>query len=131
MDLKNQRNVKRIIDAVRKDPDVMALLLFGSVARGESSVVSDIDLCLVLVPGARSVLDLSQKKLEFASNFSAHISIFQQMPVYVRQRVLREGKVLFCKDTDALYEVAFVTIREAADFDPIYQGYLKEVANVR
>jgi hypothetical protein len=129
MILKGQKRVRKIIEAVEKDSDVLALLLYGSAARGDNSSVSDIDLCVVLVPGARTALDLSRKKLEYAANFSTHLSIFQQIPIYVRQRVLREGKVLFCRDTDALYEVAFTTIRELADFDPIYQEYLKEVAN--
>jgi len=129
MILKGHKRVRKIIEAVEKDSDVLALLLYGSAARADNSSVSDIDLCVVLVPGARTALDLSRKKLEYAANFSTHLSIFQQIPIYVRQRVLREGKVLFCRDTDALYEVAFATIRELADFDPIYQEYLKEVAN--
>ena len=59
----------------------------------------------------------------------AHISIFQQLPLYIRKRVLREGEIFFCRDDDALYEVAFKTIRELADFEPTYLEYLKEVAH--
>jgi predicted nucleotidyltransferase len=129
MILKGHKRVRKIIEAVRKDPDVLALLLYGSVARGNNSSFSDTDLCVVLVPAARTALDLSRKKLEYAANFPTHLSIFQQIPIYVRQRILREGRVLFCRDTDALYEVAFATIREFTDFDPIYREYLREVAN--
>jgi len=129
MVLQRQKNVKKVIEAVRKDPHVLALLLYGSAARGENFLASDLDFSLVLVPGTHTAFDLSRKKLEYAAMFPVHISIFQQLPLYVRQRVLREGKVLFCRDTDALYEVAFTTIREFADFEPTYLEYLKEVAD--
>jgi len=63
MILKEQKRVRKIIEAVEKDSDVLALLLYGSAARGDNSSVSDIDLSVVLVPGARTALDLSRKRL--------------------------------------------------------------------
>jgi uncharacterized protein len=123
------KSVGEVVKATRNDPDVLAVVLYGSAARQENSAASDIDLCLILTMGVHSPLALSRKKLEYAGKFSAHISIFQQLPLYVRQRVLRDGKVLYCQDMDMLYEVAFVTIREFADFEHIYLEYLEEVAN--
>ena len=46
-------------------------------------------------------------------------------------RVIKDGKVLHCKDDDALYDIAFTVIQEFADFEPIYRDYLKEVESVR
>jgi hypothetical protein len=43
--------------------------------------------------------------------------------------VLREGKVLFCRDEDKLYAVAFQTARHFEDFRHIHEGYLEAVAN--
>jgi len=42
--------------------------------------------------------------------------------------VLKEGRVLFCRDEDALYEAAFVTIRAFEPFKRTYRAYLEEVA---
>ncbi len=126
--MKGRKEIKGIVAALRKDPEILAIILYGSRARGENTPVSDIDLCVVLMPAVRSALDLSRKKLAFASNFSEHISIFQQLPIYIRQRVLKEGKLLFSRDTDALYEVAFAFIRELFHFEPIYREYLEGVA---
>jgi hypothetical protein len=44
---------------------------------------------------------------------------------------MKEGKVLHCKNEDALYDIAFTVIQEFADFEPIYKDYLKEVGDVR
>jgi predicted nucleotidyltransferase len=130
MDSGRRKTIREVVGAAHKDPDVLALLLYGSAARGENSATSDIDLCLVLRLRVRSALELSQKKLEYTARFPFHISIFQQLPLYVRQRVLRDGKVLYCRDTNTLYDVAFITIRDFADFEHIYLDYLKEVADV-
>ena len=63
--------------------------------------------------------------------FAADIQIFQQLPIYLRQRVLKEGKVLCCKDQDALYNIALRTVQAFADFKPLYDRYLDEVARDR
>jgi len=86
--------IEEVMEAARKDSQVLAVMLFGSRARGTGSRLSDIDLCLVLSPKSYSPLQMSRKKLEYTSRFSADIQVFQQLPLYIRQRVLRDGKVL-------------------------------------
>jgi uncharacterized protein len=123
--------IEEVMEAARKDSQVLAVMLFGSRARGTGSRVSDIDLCLVLSPKSYSPLQMSRKKLEYTSRFSADIQVFQQLPLYIRQRVLRDGKVLYCQDEDALYDIAFSVIREYVHFEYAYRDYLKEVARAR
>ena len=48
MDPLTHTTLRRVLDRARRDPDVLAVILFGSHARGEASVTSDVDLCLVL-----------------------------------------------------------------------------------
>jgi len=129
MDLERRKIVGRIVRAAREAKDILAVILFGSSARGENSSTSDLDLCLVLMPKSYSGLELSKIKLQYASHFPVHISIFQQIPLYMKKRVLQEGKILFCRDDDALYEVAFKTLREYSHFAPAYREYLNEVAH--
>jgi len=42
--------------------------------------------------------------------------------------VLKEGRVLFVRDEDRLYDTAFRTVQAFEDFRPGYQAYLNEVA---
>lgn len=51
-----------------------------------------------------------------------------QLPLYIRVRVLKEGGILFVRDENQLYELAFRTAQAFEDFKHIYYGYLKEVA---
>jgi predicted nucleotidyltransferase len=122
-----------LMGRARQDQDVLAVIVFGSRARGDDGPTSDLDVCLVLQPKDYSALKLSRKRLEYLKCFSVpglDIHVYQQLPLYIRKRILKEGETLFCRDEDALYELAFRTVQEFEDFKRIYYGYLEEVARV-
>jgi len=117
-----------IIKKAKKDKDILAVILFGSFARKEP--YRDIDICLVLYPKKYSKLSLSRKKLQYLTDFhKTDIQVYQQLPIYIRSRILKEGKVLFCKNEDPLYDIAFETIKDFNDFEPRYKTYLEGVMN--
>lgn len=122
--------VDGVLAKARKDGDVVAVFLFGSRARGESVPGSDTDVCLVLRPGNYDPMVLQQKRLSYLKEGNADVHIFSQLPLYIRRRVLKEGKILQCQDDDLLYEIAFRTAQAFEDFRHIYNGYLKELAHV-
>lgn len=119
--------LERLLRKAEADADVLAVMLFGSSARGEAGPGSDIDVCLLLKQAHYSATALSQKRLDYAAA-DVDVQIFQQLPLYIRHRVLKEGKILFVRDEEALYELAFRTARAFEDFKPIYRAYLAEVA---
>lgn len=108
---------------IKKDNKIIAVLLFGSYARDE--YYRDIDICLVL-DKKYSNLDMSRKRLKYCSIASSKfdIQIFQQLPIYIRKRILKEGKILFCRNEDLLYEILFSTMREFEFYKKIYYNYL-------
>ena len=119
------------IKTVQQDADILAIFLFGSTARDENHKQSDIDICLMMRQGSYLPLEFSRKKLEYTKLFDLDVQIFQQLPLYIKIRVIREGKNLFCANDDELYRIVFRTITEFEDFKHIYRDYLKEVGNVR
>jgi len=123
--------VDKILAKAKDDPQIVAVFLFGSRARGESAAGSDVDICLMLKPGKHAASTLSLKRLSYLKESDADVYIFSQLPLYIRHRVLKEGKVLLCLDEDLLYEIAFRTAQAFEDFKHIYYGYLEEVASAR
>lgn len=120
-----------LVENARQDQDVLAVIVFGSRARGDNGPASDLDICLVLQPNDFSSLQLSHKRLEYLKLFSVtglDIQVYQQLPLYIRKRILKEASILFCRDEEALYELAFRTVQEFEDFKHIYYSYLEEVA---
>jgi predicted nucleotidyltransferase len=122
------QQLEQLLRKAQQDTDVLAVLLFGSVARGEQTPTSDVDVCVVLQPRKYDALSLSRKKLAYLIHSDLDVHVFQQLPLYIRRRVLKEGKVVLEKDADALYALAFRTAQAFEDFRPIYDAYLTEVA---
>ncbi len=125
--METSKEIDRLLERARQDDQVLAAMLFGSRARHEQMEVSDVDICLVLAQREYNALELSRKKLEYLTVSDLDIHVYQQLPLYVRVRVLKEGKVLYCRNEDQLYAIAFKTIEEFADFEHIYREYLQEV----
>jgi predicted nucleotidyltransferase len=121
----------RLVEAARRDASVLAVVVYGSAARGEDTEQSDLDVCLILMPErpVRRTAEASEKRLEYLASFDLDVQIFQQLPLYVRSRILREGQVKFTSDEDALYELALRTVQEFEDFKPVYHLYLEHVAH--
>jgi uncharacterized protein len=120
-----------IVEQADGDATVLAVILFGSTARRERHPASDVDICLVLEPDRYSPEALMDMRLRYLTAFPVDIQIFQQLPIYIRQRILKEGEVLFCRDQDVLYDLALRTVKAFADFKPLYHRYLDEVARDR
>lgn len=69
------------------------------------------------------------KRLEYVKFHDLDIHVFQSLPIPIRSRVLKEGKILLSKDEDSLYEIANTTIRSYTYFRRIYEIYLEGVSN--
>lgn len=69
--------------------------------------------------------------MEYLGIADFDISIFQQLPLYIRHRVIKEGKVLFCRNEDRLYDLAVKTVKEFEDYKHHYIEYLESVAHAR
>lgn len=120
--------INALVKKAQKDESILAVMLFGSHARKEARPDSDEDICLFLRPGNSEKENSFAKRLEYAGDFDVDVHIYQDVPLYIRQRILKEGKVLFCRDEELLCEIACKTITEFADFEHIYRDYLKEIA---
>lgn len=118
---------KKFKDIIKEDKEIIAVLVFGSyVTNKEYS--RDIDICLILDKKYPN-LHMTTKRLNLLSSMPSKldIQIFQQLPLYVRQRILKEGKILICKDEDLLYEIAYMTIKDFNLFERTYRNYLSSV----
>ncbi len=112
-----------LIAEIKKDPDILGVILYGSAACNKS--YRDIDVCLVVYP-AKNPLPL-QKVLFYKGNFSSRVDVhfFNDLPLYIQSRVLDEGKILFNRNFDALFDLYEATIRAYTDFYPHFRHYLE------
>ena len=119
---------EKFIEEIKKDKEIVAVLLFGSYIKGGK--YNDIDICFVLDKKYPNII-MSKKRLKYSSILPAKfdVQIFQQLPLYIRERILKEHKILVCGDEDALYEIALLTVKEFEFYKKIYYNYLKAMEN--
>ena len=112
-----QEKIKPILERAEKDKDVLAVALFGSYAQGKE-YYRDIDVCIFLNK-EMSNLKMSEKKLTYLEglNNDIDLNIFQQLPLYIRIRIIKDCKILLLKNESLLYEIAFRTIKDFGDFE--------------
>lgn len=122
-------HLEDLLETAKNDDRILAVMIYGSRARGEARPESDTDVCLVLSPRIDSRQAGPQTALDYIGFSTLDVHIFQRLPLYVRQRVLKDGKVVLVKNEDDLYEVAFRTVRSWEDFRPFYLAYLQETAD--
>jgi predicted nucleotidyltransferase len=120
-----------VINKCQIDPEILAVVVFGSFARGE--VYRDIDICLFLYPE----MDLDKKTeykhkagkilIQYSGKFSTifDISIFSFLPIYIQANVLNEGIILIDKDYDQLFDIYSDKIKEYSLFLPHFKNYLE------
>ncbi|KXA95989.1 hypothetical protein AKJ39_05220 [candidate division MSBL1 archaeon SCGC-AAA259J03] len=104
---------------MEEDDRVLAVLLFGSVARREDHSKSDIDVALV-VPGAshfyydcRGISDMEVKKEDVlmkvyrevdpdSGKFDVHI--FEELPIHIQMNVIKDHRIIYTSDRYGMYE---------------------------
>lgn len=94
--------IKKHIDPLKKH--ALAILLYGSCAKGEATSRSDIDICII-APSAdkedlyRDVLKLSRDRYD--------IRVFEDMPLFLKAEVIMNHKILYAKNVLDLYEYLY------------------------
>jgi len=113
---------------LREMPDfdkVKFVILYGSYSKGEENKFSDIDFAVYYGDGNREDMKSFKFRLKLLSKLSNHfdVTIFQDLPLYVRINVLK-GKLIYFKNIDFVYEIAYDTIQRFEDFKKGYYDYI-------
>ncbi len=116
----NSVNIKPVIDELHTKKNVIALILFGSVARDQSRQFSDIDLCVVT---RTNIVESDRVDILSYGSGKIDVSLFHDLPLTIRFRVLKEGKILFCKDDLYLHRITVTTVREYLDCAPLIRKH--------
>lgn len=73
----------------------------------------------MLKPGPYPDEELSHRRPDYLTLGALDVHIFQQLPLFLRRRELKERRVLYVRDEDTLYELAFRTARAFENYTHI------------
>ena len=101
----DKEEVKR---RVKKDfepllDDVLGILLYGSLAAGEDSERSDIDISIV-APVIDDKIGFSRRILSNVRDARYDVRVFELMPLYLKAEVVEKGEIIYTKNIFKLYE---------------------------
>ena len=116
--------IKRLREACIKRREIEFAYLFGSHARGTANKLSDVDVAIFLdesrIPpagpyGYKSELLVSMRQ---QLRLPVDIVILNEASLALRFRVIRDGKILFCRDNRTRVGFQEKTMRDYLDFRP-------------
>jgi predicted nucleotidyltransferase len=130
-------NIPDIVKRISEDDFVIALFIFGSGAKGMLKPLSDLDFG-ILLSMELGKKERFEKQLELIGTFNetfktdeVDLVLMNDAPIRFSYNILRDGRLLFCRDRNKL--VAFVerTMKLYLDFkffrDDFDRAYLKGV----
>jgi len=103
------------VSQIENEKNIIAIYLFGSVAEGKQSNLSDIDICIFGNFNKKQKLKILSRIPE---NYD--VSFFDELPIWIKIRVFK-GVPLVIKDKQKLYDINFATLEEYEDFRPLIQ----------
>ncbi len=121
------KELNHLIKELKKDKNVESAYLFGSYAEGNAREDSDIDIAVIT---KKNTTDLQKGKIAGNSSEKIDLSIFWDMPLQIRFRILSEGKLLFTRNKANLMKIKLSTMREYQDFRPVIDFYIKRILGV-
>lgn len=110
----------------KKRPEAVAVYLFGSRARGTVSPLSDIDLAVLIAPDSEKTLSYRYEAVlltDLASLFKTDaidLVVLNHASPLLQHRVLRDGRVLFCRNHRQRLRLEFKMLQEYLDLQPFY-----------
>lgn len=109
-----------IINSLKRFNFVHSIILFGSRAKYTNKKESDIDLCII----TKRELSLKERlSLENAVPENVDLSLFYELPINVRERVFREGRILYTKDMYHVLTLAKETYSDCVGYKKLRKDY--------
>ncbi len=118
--------IEKAVNRIKKSKGILAIYVFGSVARREAGFRSDIDICII--PEDEKGWDIATET-ELAGELPPFVDLvnFYRLPLQIRYRVFREGRLMYEKDKEKVSRIIFATLKEYLDRKPALERLYKSV----
>lgn len=132
---KIEHNIRKcfpdLINTLKQDKDIIAIYLFGSYAAGNEGPLSDVDIAILLdrvVPEERYLdieLELMGKIDKALKTEEVSLVLLNSAPLTIQYGVLKNAKLLYCRDNTQRISFETKTLDMYFDFRPLLAQYDK------
>lgn len=117
------KNLRPLVNKLRKNKKVCAIILFGSYAKNKATPISDLDICII----SKRLSEKEKTWIDACGSEKIQIVFFDELPLPVQFRVFKEGRVIYQRDQAFVNSLRAETISRFLDFKPILVNYFKKV----
>lgn len=103
--------------------NILFIILYGSVARGQAMNHSDIDLAIGMKKTPADHMAIRKEIVLKRPYDELDIRLFDQLPMYIQKDVLN-GIILYCDDMGTLHDLAYDFIKRYRRFQRYLDDYL-------
>ncbi|MFP4620050.1 MAG: type VII toxin-antitoxin system MntA family adenylyltransferase antitoxin [Bacteroidales bacterium] len=111
-----------LVERLKKEKDLEAFYIYGSGARNELKPLSDLDFAILLDMSSiqkelfRRELDYRVYITDYLHSEEFDLILLNRAPLRFAHSVLREGKLLYCKNTTAVINFSEYINKHYLDF---------------
>ena len=126
-----KRMVTEITEKLRKffesRQEVQFAVLFGSLAKGTPSILSDVDVAVMVAPQFRDTspygyqAGLTADLMGELKRNDVDVIILNKAPILLKYQILRYGKFIHIRDKQARIQFQIDTINQYEDFKAMYR----------
>jgi predicted nucleotidyltransferase len=116
-----QRTIEKLKEIAKREESIDALILFGSYARKE--IYHDIDVAAMLKDRKKGLKILADLESVLPQYPVFDLSLFNDLPIAMQLKVLREGKPIYVRESVNLVEIYYDLLLKWIDLEPIVSTY--------
>lgn len=95
------REIRKLVEP---NPNVLAVLAFGSQIEGRAHVFSDVDICIVMPKTSEKTRRETLLKVSGTLPEKYDVKMFEELPLMLKGEVIKSNKALFIRNEDELGE---------------------------
>lgn len=124
--------LKKVVEYLSREGPVIAIYLFGSMAKGNATVKSDIDLGILLKEDFDFLADFDYKlrlmgKLRDITGKTVDIVFINRADPILQYQIRKYGKIIFESDRTRRIEYEVRARKNYFDFLPMHKKYMEKV----
>lgn len=119
--------INKLRDFLKKHPEVIFAYIFGGLAKGKRSFLSDVDIAIYLKNTEKfDYLQFYTEITKFLNTDEVDLVVLNNAPLTLSGRILQSKKILIDNAPFLRHKFESLTIRKFLDFQYRERQYLKE-----
>lgn len=130
---KIQDKINRLKTFCEKNPNILALFIFGSFGTEEELFQSDIDFAILYYKNIPLIehLNVAVEFVKILEREDVDVLNLNEAPIDIKMRVISEGELIYCSDEIKLSDFKEKVFDLYADYEPVlrkfYEDYIEGI----